>query len=144
MISPLQKQLQAIIRDNKMTIGEVERKAGLRLNAVRNIVNGLSKKPSAETLQAIADTFNCSVKDLLSEEEQSSPIQYQKDNMSLERPELFSRCVSQFLKICQQYSYKPTLKKAYSMMCDIYFYSCEKESEIPDDAFIRWIVKRNI
>ncbi|MGI4852330.1 MAG: helix-turn-helix domain-containing protein [Janthinobacterium lividum] len=143
MTNSLQKQLQAIIRDNNMTIPEVERKAGLRLNAVRNIVTGLSKKPSAETLQAIADTFNCSVKDLLQQEDKSFS-QHQDDNMLIERPELFLTCVGQFLEVCQQQLYKPTLKKSYSMICDLYFYSCEKESKIPDEAFIRWLIKRNI
>ena len=143
MISPLQKQIQTILRENNMTIGEVERKAGLRLNAVRNIVTGLSKKPSAETLQAIADTFNCSVKDLLNEESKSSPLQYHDDNKPIEHPELFLACVDCFLRICQQQSYKPTIKKTYTMIRDIYFYSCEKETNVPDETFIRWIIKRN-
>lgn len=143
MTSPLQKKLQTFIRDNNMTIGELERKAGLRLNAVRNIINGLSKKPSAETLQAVADTFNCSVKDLLGDKNASSLLQYSQYNVSIEQPELFLACVRQFLDVCQQHAYKPTLEKAQLMIGDIYLYSCEKQALRPDDTFIHWIIRRN-
>ena len=60
----LQKNLGKIIKDRNYQITELERKAGLKKNNIYNILKGMSKKPSAELLQAVADALGVTVKDL--------------------------------------------------------------------------------
>ena len=60
----LQKNLEKIIKDRNYQITELERRAGLKKNNIYNILKGISKKPSAELLQAVADALGVTVKDL--------------------------------------------------------------------------------
>ena len=48
-----------------LNIQSLEKKAGLKISAVRNILNGTSKKPNVFTLYAIAEALSCSILDLL-------------------------------------------------------------------------------
>ncbi|WP_342169932.1 helix-turn-helix transcriptional regulator [Rickettsia endosymbiont of Seladonia tumulorum] len=60
----LQKNLYKFIKERNIQITELERKAELKKNSVYNIIKGISRKPSAEILQTIADTLGVSIKDL--------------------------------------------------------------------------------
>jgi len=60
----LQKNLYKFIKERNIQITELERKSDLKKNSVYNIIKGISKKPSAEILQTIADTLGVTIKDL--------------------------------------------------------------------------------
>lgn len=133
----------------QLSVAELERKAGLRTNAVRNILHGYSKKPSAETLQAIADILGCTIKDLLGEQghtelQKRSSIEKEEYNSPIEHPELFSSVVDLFLQICNRYEFSPTLKQAYFMVCEIYLFSLQRNMKTPDETFAEWLVKNNL
>lgn len=68
MKSALQNQITIRMKAKALSIAVLEREAGLKINAVRDILSGQSRKPSAETLQAIANGLECSVRDLLDKE----------------------------------------------------------------------------
>ncbi len=59
------KQSAMRMKALNISIRELENKAGVKTHAVRNILRGKSKNPSAVNLQAIADFLGCTVKDLL-------------------------------------------------------------------------------
>lgn len=65
MATALARQIEARMKAKNISILTLEREAGLKGHGVRNIVRGKSKKPSAESLQAISDILGCTVKDLL-------------------------------------------------------------------------------
>jgi transcriptional regulator with XRE-family HTH domain len=144
MTTPIQKQIEKRLKAFDLTIGELERKAGLGINAVRNIMTGGSKKPSAEILQAIADVFDCTVKDLLGERHYSQRQNVSDYGFPIEEPTLFTACVEKFLQLCHKHTYKPSLKQAYFMICDIYLFSLEKKGKVPDEHFAEWVIKRNM
>ena len=50
-----------------LSIAKLERRAGLKIHSVRNILKERIKKPSAQTLQAIAQALECSIIDLMSD-----------------------------------------------------------------------------
>ena len=60
------------LKSLNLSIAGLERKAGLKINVARNIIAGYSKKPSAETLHAIAKALGCSVDNLLSRNSQNN------------------------------------------------------------------------
>ncbi|MFN7364609.1 MAG: helix-turn-helix domain-containing protein [Alphaproteobacteria bacterium] len=63
------------------SISATEKKAGLKVNSIRNILSGHSKKPSADSLLAISNVLGCSIYDILGE---TNP--YQKvDNSSSQK-----------------------------------------------------------
>ncbi len=59
------KQIDLRMKAQNISISTLEKKAGGWPHAVRNILTGKSKSPSAVNLQAIADALGCTVKDLL-------------------------------------------------------------------------------
>lgn len=65
MTTALARQIEARLRAKNMTVLELERLAGLKGHGVRNIIRGKSKKPSAQSLDAIGDMLGCTVKELL-------------------------------------------------------------------------------
>lgn len=69
------KQIELRMKAQNISISILEKKAGVRPHAVRNILTGKSKSPSAVNLQAIADALGCTVKDLL-----ETPEALQEDN----------------------------------------------------------------
>jgi transcriptional regulator with XRE-family HTH domain len=61
----LQVKLQYLLKEKNLSPAELERKAGLKMSAVRNILTGQSKKPSGETLYFISRVLGVSVDELL-------------------------------------------------------------------------------
>src|SRR5476651_370756 len=69
MSTQIAKQISTRMRAKNLTLSTLEREAGLTTHFVQSILRGKSKKPSAESLQAIADVLGCTVKDLLDKNE---------------------------------------------------------------------------
>ncbi len=61
----LVQQIEARMKVQNISVMALENKAGLKAHAVRNILTGKSKRPSALHVQAIAEALRCTVKDLL-------------------------------------------------------------------------------
>ena len=64
----LKRNLETIIKQKCLNITELERKAGLKKNNIYNITRGLSKNPSIETIQRIADALGITLKELYKED----------------------------------------------------------------------------
>lgn len=69
LIESIQENLQTRMEDKDLSPHELERKAGLKESAVRNILSGRSSNPGIESLTAIADTLDCSIDDLVGKTE---------------------------------------------------------------------------
>jgi transcriptional regulator with XRE-family HTH domain len=72
MASTLQMKIQDYLDRNYLSMKAMERKAGVKVNTVRNILRGQSKRPSGETLHALAKILECTVYDLLRGPQESS------------------------------------------------------------------------
>jgi len=60
----LKEQIENRIADKNLSVYALEKKAGLSRSSIRNILKGLSKKPSGEVLIAIAEALDCTAEDL--------------------------------------------------------------------------------
>jgi len=78
MATALQMKIQGYLDQNHLSMKGLERKAGVKVNTVRNILRGQSKRPSGETLQALAKILGCTIFDLL-RDPQESPETRQTD-----------------------------------------------------------------
>ena len=63
----LKDNLRSLIDKHNISVHALEKKAKLKIHSIQNILTGRSKKPSAETLQAIASVLGTTVEKLLSE-----------------------------------------------------------------------------
>lgn len=69
MRTQVAQQISARMKAKNISIMTLEKMAGLKVHAVRNIIRGNSKHPSGEILQAVSDVLGCTVKDLLTKQE---------------------------------------------------------------------------
>ena len=53
------------MEDKKLTARDLKRDAGLKISAVRKLLNGYSKNPGIEFIAAIAKLLDCSTDELL-------------------------------------------------------------------------------
>ena len=65
MFTYLQNQIKTRMKSKNLTVYSLEKRAGLKRSAVRNILDGFSQKPSAECLKAIAEALECTLNDLV-------------------------------------------------------------------------------
>ncbi len=132
----LQKNLEKLIKDHNYQIADLERKAGLRKNNIYNIIKGISKKPSAELLQAVADVFGLTVKDLFTMPTQSSP------SLTSEDLDLLTTVAQQVIAEIKVQQLKVSGIDVTSIINEVFDYSVESQLPIADEKFIKWILKQ--
>ncbi len=147
MESFLQKRIKNYLDATGLSIAALERKAGLKINVARNILQGQSKRPTAETLQAIANVMECTVQDLLGVKKErftSDPLKTIDDSIPVENPDLLGSSLQCILKITKNNEYTLTLQQMLLILGEVYTYSVKKESPKIDMDFVEWFIKRTI
>lgn len=133
--------------ERKLTIAALERKAGLKLDAVRNIILGRTRNPNVQVLQAIARVFNCSIEELTSfetfQENIVNPLQnaYTKE-LKFDNPELLLDAVKVIVQVLDEKNLSLTLTKVLLLIQEVYHFSSKKNINIADPEFVEWIIER--
>ncbi len=155
MMTPLQKQLNTRIQNMRIPVRQLEREAGLKANAITNILRGESKKPSAESLVAIARVLECTVEDLL-EAQKIIPRRQEKmgqveaifkegdDKLPIEDVDLFSKATGAVLCMAQKKEKTLSYEKFLFLAREVYRYSIEHSLDEVDDRFAGWIIDRTL
>lgn len=145
MNTSVAKQISVRMKAKNLSILMLEREAGLKNHAVRNILRGKSKRPSADILQAIADVLGCTVKELLENQDafqdDLSDAQSERLNESFCYPELYFDTVKFVNNLLQQKKSKATFQQAITCFEEIYFHSAQKDSSKVDEKFAEWWVE---
>ncbi|MDN3031260.1 MAG: helix-turn-helix transcriptional regulator [Candidatus Tisiphia sp.] len=131
----LQKNLEKLIKDHNYQIADLERKAGLRKNNVYNIIKGISRKPSAELLQAVADVFGLTVKDLFTMPTESYPF------LTSEDLDLLIQVAEQVIIEIKAQQLSVSCNDATLIINEVFNYSSESKLTLPDEKFIKWVLK---
>jgi len=91
----LKQKIREKLNEQNLSVAALEKKAGLKMSAVRNILRGQTRKPSAYTLKKISDALNCKIDDLLVEDHINNKYfckyERQKIPLKFEEPELLLR-----------------------------------------------------
>jgi len=144
MSSSLAKQISARMKAKNLTINDIEKEAGLKTHAVRNILRGKSKRPSAEILQSIADVLHCDIRELLSKDEsqEDNLFEIQKEilNSLYEYPKLFIDTAQALNKKFDEKGIKVTIKQYISCVEEVYIHSLQKDPRKVDLDFVDWFV----
>lgn len=143
MSTAIAKQISVRMKAKNLSILTLEREAGLKTHAVRNILRGRSKRPAADILQAVSDVLGCTVKDLLTNQEifQEEDFSESKDerlNMTYKHPALYLETVQFVHEILQQKGQTATAKQAFTCFEEIYFHSAQKDPSKVDTEFGEW------
>ena len=139
------QNIDARMKADGLNIMFLEAKAGLKPHAVRNIVTGKSKNPSAVNLHAIADALGCSVKDLL----ETPKALHQEDSPPsveeiLQDPHvsslLMGECVQVVEALLQKNKKTITTAQYLTYVREVYLHSLQKSPASVNTAFAEWFI----
>lgn len=137
-------QIRSKMNKEGLTPYSLERNAGLKPNAVHNIISGRSKNPSISVLTTIAKTLNCTVSDLIGENSSPVEAEYPQEITSpqFENQELYVKCLLCFCSILNKH--KTWLPKQQLINCvdEIYLYSAKKNLNSADLHFANWFFEK--
>lgn len=148
-MNTLAVNLKAYMKEQNLSVGELEHRAGLKMSAVKNIISGQSKKPSAETLLSISRVLGCSIQDLLGEPNDNiahrSPIKAgDTQSQSVENIAFFvktTECVAEFLsRNHEERSF--TFGELSDIVREVYTYSLKNSYPEVDLKFAEWFIER--
>lgn len=148
MSSYLQTQIQNRLEAKNLNIHSLEKKAGLKRSAARNIMQGFSKKPSADILKAIADVLECSLDDLV------GPTNANISNLAKTtflpktshswNEKLYINVIKTISKILNDRKIEWSFEQIIALANESYKYSKSKKQDKIDQDFINWLVSRSI
>ncbi|EKE09965.1 MAG: Helix-turn-helix protein [uncultured bacterium] len=147
MTSALKEKIIERMEAKNLSIAELERRAGLSIHSVRNILKGRIKKPSAQSLQAIAEALECSIIDLMN----SAPTrsdgyspEFQtrlRKRSRLDYPDLMVDCAKKTLSLIEERSLKVSVDEYLEALKKVYFYSSREEPRKFDTRFAEWLIE---
>lgn len=147
MATALKEKIIERMEAKNFSIAELERRAGLSIHSVRNILKGRIKKPSAQSLQAIAEALECSIIDLMSATsaiEAGFPQDIDrriKKRPPLEYPDLMLACLEKILKKVTEKNIKITIDEYFEVVKKVYLYSSREEPREVDVRFAEWLIE---
>lgn len=149
MLAHLQEQIQHRMEAKSLNTHALERKAGLARSAVRNILQGFSRKPSADVLASIADALDCTIDDLVGDSGSSiisnkiKPTIIARNNYTWNGA-LYLEAVKAISKYVEDKSPTAKSEQIISLINETYKYSLDKGSDELDRDFTKWVVGRSL
>lgn len=134
--SVLQQNLEKIIKERNFNISELERKAGLKKNNIYFILKGISKKPSAGILQAVADALGITVKDLY------APTIEATNYLNNDHFELMEKTLKHVIEEVKLLNMQVTDVEFINIFLEVFRYSKQDPKKEPDKRFINWILQQ--
>ena len=143
LVTNLRAQIKTRMEKMNTNVRALERKAGLNVGVVNNILNGASANPTAETLSALADAFSCSIDELLNRNSSLS----NEVNIDAFAPYdwnkmLFANIMTEFDKEVGSRGSNISAKQALQIIEEIYLYALKKNRENVDSGLIEYLLDK--
>ena len=142
----LRERLLQKIEKKNLSVLALERKAGLKSHAIRNIIAGRSKKPHTVILEAAVKVLGCSIEELFSEHKKEISSHSLLENFKLEKTtlinntRLFRNSVDLVLSIYEHNNYTPFMEQIMLIIKIVYDFSDKEQEDEPDKRFAEWII----
>ncbi len=128
------------IEEQNLSVQGLEKKAGLKINVVRNILSGHSLKPNIDILIAVAKALGCTVNDLVSESEDQ--LSNQKDKIVMfTNMELLQSTMS-YLGDQIKAGKEINSLALFDAIQEIYTFSENNNKITCDEGFAKWYLDR--
>lgn len=142
LVNKIKLIIEQKLKETKRSVNVAEKMAGLPSGTIRNILTGKSLNPKIETLQAIANFFDCSIDELIGKQECNSSVKPQSDFAW--NPKLFNSILSCLIIKLEQKKYKQSFNQVAFLLQQSYaFFFTKKEQKI-DEEFIDWLIDSNL
>lgn len=144
MSAHLAVKIKELLGKKNLSVLALEKKSGLKVGAIRNILTGHSKKPSAENLLAICRVLECSIGDLLDENFLGSSPKEEFKEYLFENMRLLNETCS-FLTLFYKKEHINLTNKEFLLNVEkIYKYSFENNDGHFDSKFALWLLSQDI
>ena len=120
----IKDEIRDRLENKRLSISTLEKEAGLKKSAVSNILLDRSKKPSYETIKAIAKVFECSPEELIGiEEKEYNALSTRYSDADSDRqipwdPNLYANTVESFNRFCERNNKFPRKLSTASVLLD--------------------------
>ncbi len=123
-----------------------ERKNGLTPGTINNIINGTSSNPTAETLNTLANAFECSIDDLLNRNtnQTSSNNNSAALKSSVWKSDLYIEISKELAKEIEKGQIKINADKALKIIQEVYSYLIKKNKTSVDESLIGWVLDKTL
>lgn len=136
----LQNRLRQHLQRSNLSARELERKAGLKESAVRNILDGKSQTPTIRTLLAICIALECKVEDLVKDHPNTTSTN--SDHPTKWLPVLSVQCLEAINKYFEEFEISPTTQEAFHCFQEIYDYNLNNGRDTVDRKFTKWFIQK--
>lgn len=141
LIENLQEQIENRMQDKNLNARELERRAGLKISAVRNILSGQSKNPGIEVIAAISKLLDCSTDELLGISYEKSKSEAPKQKViNVWDYNLYENCLKEVHSYLESKNLKTQAEQILFFIREAYIYSLEGKDKKADLRFIKWII----
>lgn len=138
------EKLRTKIQQKGMSTLALERKAGLKRNAIHNILQGKSKKPHQDTIDAICQVLDCDPEDLLRNYADLDILEHINLDHIVNRT-LFLNCAKKISQFLDDMDLDVSFKEYLNLIQHVYDYSIENNlGDSVDKNFINWFVRKNL
>lgn len=143
-IDNLQEHIKSHIKENDISAKALEREAGLKESAVKNILSGRSNNPGLEVIVAIAEALNCSVDELIGRRNstsKSTTANIGKMNQNVRwNAHLYQNCVMEVENYLKAKNLEPNNEQILLFIQEAYIYSIQDGGDKADPKFIKWFI----
>lgn len=141
--SSLADNIQMKLNQQKISISEFERSAGLKRSAVANILTGKSKNPTIEVVISIAKRLGCTVEDLIgSGESDKGSRSIDVNPETLDERKLFIDIGVLLLNKLDELGIQPSFTNFTNCFKEIFFYATHShKNRFKEEDFLLWIIK---
>lgn len=135
--------IKKLADEKDLSILGLEKKSGLKVNTIFNILSGRSKKPSGETLLAISKVLGCTVEELFGEENEEGKSGFVKETAIL-YPETFKDTCLYVFDFYKKQKVSFTNKDFVEAVMQIYLYSIQNDHHTLDKRFAEWFLEKTL
>jgi hypothetical protein len=140
MYDSLKRQIIGRAAGKFISIGALEKKAGLKRNVLRNILKGASKNPSISILLATASALECSILDLLEKNVAPEP----KNISNHYNKDLLRDVFDTVLEVSEKKKIPLSSQDIFTILKEVYYYSINKNESKADKSFSEWFITEHI
>jgi transcriptional regulator with XRE-family HTH domain len=149
MTDSLKEKIIDHMKKKNLSISQLEKKAGLSIHSVRNILKGRIKKPSLHNLTAIANTLECSILELVNSPPPSNtvipelPLKEQKLKAFIPFTEigLMRECLEVIVDFMIEKNLSLSVDEYLDAVREAYTYSLGSEDKKADQRFALWLLE---
>lgn len=145
MTTPLAKQIVTRAKAKNISVTDLGKQAGLKNHTIRNILAGQSRMPNVTVLQALSEILDCTIEDLLVnqelfQEEDPSQLNEEIRNRPYDDPKLLAKVVDFVNNTIAEKNKKPSIHQVLASIEEIYLHSIQKNSGKVDETFANWFI----